>query len=188
MKVEHPEDWIGKTAILVIQPKSYVQISSEIPVEMVKDWDMEGVFVSANKPYQTVRESFGKLGILDKIVFVDCASRLGGDNPQGERLIVVNNPADLTQLAIHMSKSIDSLGEKRFLVFDSLTTLLIYSKLATVTQFAHNIGLMMKSKKVTCFFLVVEQEATKEMLSYLCTIADEFVKVEIGEGGQTIVA
>ena len=188
MKVERREDWIGKTAILVIQPESYVQISSEIPVEMVKEWDMEGIFVSANKPYSSIEESFRKFGILDKIIFVDCASKLAGDNPSGERLVLINNPADLTELAIHLLKSVERLGDKKFLVFDSLTTLLIYSKMGSVTQFAHSLGLMMKAKRVTCFFLAVNQEATKEMLSFLSTIADEFVHVYVNEGGQTVVA
>lgn len=188
MKVKRREDWIGKIAILVIQPKSYVKISSEIPVEMVHEWNMEGVFVSANKPYLSVNESFEKSGILDKIIFVDCASVLAGDNPHGDRVVLINNPADLTGLTISLSRSIDRLEEKRFLVFDSLTTLLIYSKIDSVTKFAHSLGLMMKAKKVTCFFLAVDQEATKEMLGFLATIADEFVNVELDEGGQTVVA
>ncbi len=188
MKVERREDWIGKTAILVIQPKSYVQISSEIPVEIVNEWDMEGVFVSANKPYSSVEESFKKSGILDKIIFVDCASKLAGDNPSGDRLVLIDNPADLTNLAIYLSKSIEKLGEKKFLVFDALTTLLIYSKMGLVTQFAHNLGLIMKAKRVTCFYLAVDQEATKEMLCFLSTIADVYVNVDINAGGQTVVA
>ena len=188
MKVERREDWIGKIAILIIQPKSYVQISSEIPVEMVNEWGMEGVFVSANKPYLTIEENFRKFGILDKIIFVDCASILAGDNPSGERIVLINNPADLTQLALSLTRSIERLGEKRFLVFDSLTTLLIYSKLGPLTQFTHSLGLMMKTKKVTCFFLAVDQEATKEMLRFLSTIADEFVRVDINEGGEAFVA
>ena len=85
MRVACREDWIGKIAILIIPPKSYVQISSEMTIEMVKDWAMEGVVVSANKPYLTVKDSFRDLGILDKIVFVDCASRLAGPRRQEKR-------------------------------------------------------------------------------------------------------
>jgi hypothetical protein len=189
MRVARREDWIGKIAILIIPPKFYVQISSEMPVEMVKDWAMEGVVVSANKPYLTVEDSFRNLGILDKIVFVDCASRLAGSNPSlRERDVLIQSPADLTELTIGITRSIDRLGEKRFLIFDSLTTLLIYSRLSSLTQFAHSLGLIMKAKKVTCFFLAVDQDATKEMLSFLSTIADEFVHVRLNEGGETIVA
>ncbi len=189
MKVARREDWIGKLAILIIPPQLYVQISSEMPVEMVKDWDLEGVLVSANKPYLTVEESFKNSGILEKIRFVDCASTIAGVTPSGgERLVVIRSPADLTEITINITKSIDRIAGKRFLIFDSLTTLLIYSKLSVLTQFAHSLGLIMKAKQVTCFFLAVDQEATKEMLSFLSTIADEFVHVSINEGGETIVA
>ncbi len=187
MKVNRRDDWIGKVAILVIQPELYTHISSEMPAEMVKEWGMEGIFVSANKPYLTVEESFKNLGILEKIIFVDCASRLAGESPSGERVVLVDSPGDLTQLMISLEKSVERLGQNRFLVFDSLTTLLIYSKVKSLTQFAHSLGVTMKAKKVTCFFLAVDQEATKEMLKFLSTIADEFVKVGVNEGGETIV-
>ncbi len=187
MKVEHREDWIGKVAILVIQPELYSHISSEMPVEMVREWGMQGIFVSANKPYCTVEETFRKLGIMDKIIFVDCASRLAGVNPTDERVVLVNSPGDLTQLAITLGKSIEQVEHQRFLVFDSLTTLLIYSKVELLMQFAHSLGITMRAKSVTCFFLAVDQEATKEMLKFLSTIADEYVHLGIGPEGEVVV-
>ncbi len=187
MKVERRDDWIGKVAILIIQPELYTRISSEMPAEFVNEWGMEGVFVSANKPYLTVEDSFKNLGILEKIIFVDCASRLAGESPSGDRVVLVDNPGDLTQLMISLDKSIELVSQKRFLVFDSLTTLLIYSKVKTLTQFAHSLGVTMKAKKVTCFFLAVDQDATREMLKFLSTLADEFVKVGVNEVGETII-
>jgi hypothetical protein len=187
MKVDRREDWIGKIAILVIPPESYVHISSEMPFEMVNEWGMEGIVVSANKPYLTVEESYRNSGILDKIIFVDCASRLAGDNPSGERVVLINNPADLTQLTISIVKIIERFGGRKFLVFDSLTTLLIYSKLDPLTQFAHSLGLIMKTKRVTCFFLAVDQEATKEMLKFLSSIADNYVHLKVNREGEVAV-
>ena len=184
MKVRCREDWIGKLAILVISPESYVHISSEMPVEMVNEWGMEGIFVSANKPYLTVEKSFKNSGILEKITFVDCASRLAGENPSGERVVLINNPADLAQLTESITKSIEKLGDKKFLVFDSLTTLIIYSEFSQLTQFAHRLGLIMKTKEVTSFFLAVDQEATKEMLRFLSTIADNYTHLQINKEGE----
>ena len=187
MKGIRLEEWSGKLAILVIPPEFYVRISSELPVELVKEWGIEGVLVSANKPYLTVKESLLALGILDKLIFVDCASRLAGASPSGEKLVLINNPANLTELTISITKSVKILGEKCFLVFDSLTTLLIYSKVKLLTQFAHSLGLMLKANKVTSLFLAVEQETSKEMLSFLSTIADNFVHLSVNEEGDVII-
>jgi len=187
MKVEHREDWIGGVSILVIPPESYVDISSELPVEIVNEWGLEGIFVSANKPYLTVEESFRDAGILDKIIFVDCASRLAGDNPSGKRVVLINNPADLTQLTINITKIIEKFGERKFLIFDSLTTLLIYSEFSLLTRFVHSLGLIMKARKVTTFFLAVEQEATKEMLKFLSSIADNYVQLKVNKEGEVTV-
>ncbi len=186
MRVRRREDWIGKLAILVVPPESYAYISSEMPVELVNEWGMEGIFVSANKPYLTVENSFKQSGILDKITFVDCASRLAGEEPTGEKLILINNPADLPDLTKSITRITRDCLEKRFLVFDSLTTLLIYSEFGSLTQFAHTLGLIMKARKVTCLFLAVDQEATKEMLTFLSSIADKYVHLKVSEDGQVM--
>jgi hypothetical protein len=187
MKVKCRKDWISKVAILVVPPESYVHISSEMPVEMVNEWGMEGIIVSANKPYLTVEESFRNSGILNKIIFVDCASRLAGCTPSGERVVLINNPADLTQLTISITRITEKLGENKFLIFDSLTTLLIYSPLNSLTQFAHSLGLILKTRRVTAFFLAVDQEATKEMLKFLSSIADNYVHLKVDKEGEVMV-
>ena len=181
------KDWQGKIGILIIPPEFYVQISSEIPLEVVTDWDMVGMLVSANKPYLTVKDNLRFSGILDKLIFVDAASKFSGANPCGEKIVLIDNPANLTELTISIMKNIKNLGKKKFLIFDSLTTLLIYTRLEELTKFAHSLGLMMKTNKVTCLFLVVDQEATKEMLSFLSTIADKYVHLNLNKEGEVII-
>ena len=60
LKNARVEDWIGKIAILIIQPESYVHISNEIPVELVKEWGMKGIIVSANKPFMIAKEQLSR--------------------------------------------------------------------------------------------------------------------------------
>jgi|SRR5665647_96313 len=184
MKVKCRDDWLGKLAILVIPPEFYAHISSEMPLEMVNEWGMDGIFVSANKPYLTVKEEFKKSGILEKIIFIDCASRLAGENPTGKGLVVINNPSDFTHLTKSITNAIDRLSEKKFLVFDSLTTLMIYSESRHITRFAHTLGLIMKTRKVTSLFLAVDSEHTKEILIFLSSIADKYVHLNVNQEGE----
>ena len=159
-------DWMEKVVVVVIPPEKYSSVSSAMLMEIAKERDIEGVFVSMNKPYCTVIESLKESGILEKIIFVDCASKLAGDNPSGDRLVIVRNPANLTELNISITKSLAKLAKNKFLIFDSLTTLRIYSESKVATRFAHALGLKMKANKVTGLFLAVEQNSAKEMLSF----------------------
>lgn len=188
MKNARLEDWIGNIAILIIQPESYVHISNEIPVELVKEWGMKGIIVSANKPFMTVKEQLQKLNILDSLKYLDCASTIAGANPHGENLVLINNPANLTELQICILKNIVNFSEREFLIFDSLTTLLIYNKEKDLTAFAHRLGLTLKSVRITTFFLMVEMETSKEMLKFLSTIADKTVHLCINKKGEVFVA
>jgi len=40
----------GKVVILIIPPESYNRVSIEIPIKLVKDQGMAGIYVSMNKP------------------------------------------------------------------------------------------------------------------------------------------
>ena len=178
-------EWMKKVVILIIPPESYSYVSSAIPIEIVGEDNMEGVFVSMNKPYRTAVESFSGTGIFEKIIFVDCASGLVGDKPCADRLIVVKNPSNLTELEININKGLKALPKCKFLIFDSLTTLLIYSELNAVTRFAHRLGVRMKSNKVTSLFLAVEQQTGREMLKSLSTMADRLIYFDKEQKGRT---
>jgi hypothetical protein len=184
LKHTRPEDWRGKIAILIVQPEFYVHISNEIPVELVKEWGMEGIIVSANKPYLIARETFQRNGIMDSLTYLDCASRFAGVNPQGENLILLENPANLTELDIALTKCIRHFSKIDFLLFDSLTTMLIYNRTEHLIRFAHKLAIMLKSSKITTFFLMVEQKSTKEVLSFLSTIADKIGHLRIDKEGE----
>ena len=154
MKDARPEDWLGKIAILIVPPEDYVYISNEIPVELVKEWEMEGIIVSANKPFATAKVNLQQREILDSLVYLDCASKFAGLSPQGENLVLVDNPGNLVELEICITRCIRNPSVRRFLVFDSLTTLLIYNKSEDLTRFAHKLGMRLKSQSITAFFFI----------------------------------
>lgn len=145
---------------------------------------MEGIVVSANKPYMVARETFQRNGIMDSLTYLDCASRFAGVNPQAENLIVLENPANLTELDIALTKCIRQCSKIDFLLFDSLTTMLIYNKKELFTRFAHRLAIRLKSSKITTFFLMVEQKSMMEVLSFLSTIADKISHLQIDEEGE----
>ena len=184
MKTTSLEDWKGKIAILIIPSDLYVYISNEIQVELVKEWGMEGMVISANKPYLTMKEYLQKNNVLERLVYLDCASRFVGVNPQGENLVLLSSPSNLVELAIHIEKNTRDFSKENFLLFDSLTTLLIYNKTEDLTRFAHKLGLKMKSMNITTFFLIVDQETTRDMLKFLSTIADKIAHVSVNKKGE----
>lgn len=57
MRTVFQPDWMEKVVVLVIPPEEYNSISPLLPIEIAKERDMEGVFVSMNKPYNTTVKS-----------------------------------------------------------------------------------------------------------------------------------
>lgn len=54
-------------------------------------------------------------------------------------------------------------------------------------MFAHKLGVRLKSIRMTAFFLMVEQETTKEMLRFLSTIADKIVHLCVNKEGEVFI-
>lgn len=174
-------DIIGKVVILVIPPETYGDISQKILTDLVKGWGMEGIYVSMNKPYSSMKESLENLAVLDKIIFVDGASSLAGESPVGSKLVLVDNPANLSELSHAIGESAKKLGARGFLVFDSLSTLLIYNSEETSTRFAHTLTVRMKLRGLTSLLLAVKQEVGREMVKIISPVADKLIYLNVGE-------
>ena len=63
-------------------------------------------------------------------------------------------------------------GEKKFLFFDSLSTLLIYNKPITVAKFIHFLSGKMRMWRVKGIIISLEKESDKELLSELSQFCD----------------
>lgn len=163
---------------MMISPESYSDASLGICIRLAREFGKQGVFVSVNKPYSTVKEELERSATLDKIVFVDCASRLAGLSPAGEKLVLINNPADLVEISVAISNALERLGTEGFLVFDSPFSLLIYNPEESLTKFVHTLSLRLKSAKFTGIFLGVEQEAVRKMMKFLSMVVDRVTMID----------
>ncbi len=173
----------GNVNIAVVQPESFSELSLKSVEMIAKEMKVKGIYVSTNKPYSTASKELKELGVLDEITFVDCASGLCGEHPEEEKVIFLKNPADLTNLSIILDEYFHKLGEGSFLVFDSLSTMLIYTPIDVLTKFTHSLGVKIKSHGIKSLILAVNQEAVKELVNFLSTVADKIMYLTIDEKG-----
>jgi KaiC/GvpD/RAD55 family RecA-like ATPase len=99
-----------------------------------------GVYVTLNKPYATLLKSFSKSGIsVESVFFVDEITDVPSTQEDATHAYL-GSGVDLSNLSISISKAIKQIEEDRFLLLDSLSTLLIYYDAKAVVRFAHNGG------------------------------------------------
>ncbi len=146
---------------------------------------MRGIIVSLNKPYTVATQMYGNESFEENILYVDCASALAGilGGVTDSNNVITVSPVTLSDISIAISEATKRFDNGIFVVFDSITTLLIYYPESEVLKFLHITALKLRqltdriaqTEKTAVFFMMVDQQMGKEMVSALSTVFDGFM-------------
>jgi len=149
----------NQTILLIMSSTDY---NKEI-IDVIKKLAGKNVaYVTLNKTRDSLIELFKKNKVkTDNIVFVDAISKTIKSTPEeSEGVYYVSSPGALTELSLVISKFIRHDFE--YLIFDSLTNLLVYESKAPVGKFVASLVNKIKESKTKAIFYalsVKEQEA-----------------------------
>ncbi len=167
----------GKIVVAVMSNKSY----SEKIVSLAKqacDTCSALIYVSLNKPYDPLNASLKKGKVrLDNILFIDGISASAGQKVEAKNCICVQSAGALTQISIVISKAMKA-GKFDGLLFDSLSTLLIYNKKDVVVKFVQSMVNKLRKAKYGAVFTILEGDADKGLLNEVGLFVDEVIKFE----------
>ena len=151
----------NKTVLLLIKDISY----NGVIVDLVKQLSTKNVcYVTLNKTYNSLKESFQKNGInTENIVFIDAISKTIKKVPdQSSGCYYVSSPGALTELSLVITKFIKHGFD--YLVFDSLTNLMIYEKKAPVAKFLSSIVNKIKESNTKALFYALSMKEQDDLI------------------------
>jgi len=129
-------------------------------------------YVSLNKPYAVVSDSLKKQGIgLEKFFFIECTGKSGEGSGQ---VVYVSSPKALTEMSITIGKVLE-MGKIEALIFDSLSTLLVYADASTVVKFTNSLISMLRSKGVAGFLTCLKGGIGSDIVKDISMFADKVV-------------
>jgi class 3 adenylate cyclase len=136
-----------------------------------------GVYVTLNKPYATLLKSFSKAGIsAESVFFIDAITDVPSVEEDATHACL-GSGVDLSNLSVCISKAIKQIKEDRFLLLDSLSTLLIYYDAKAVVKFAHLLTEKMRSWNSSGSLITVETNSERDVVSQLSPFCDKVVKI-----------
>ena len=91
--------------------------------------------------------------------------------------VALGSGIDLSNLCIGISRAVNKFSEEKFLLLDSLSTLLIYNDPKTVAKFAHLLTEKMRRWITSGSLLTVEMNADRDVASQLAPFCDKVVKI-----------
>ena len=169
---------------VVTSMRNYFRDSIYVIKILVNSLGLSGIYVTINRPYGSLVETLKRNGIdTEKLFFIDCITRTVGGKPEvTENCLFIASPQNLTELGLALAQAMEMMKERgnKFLLLDSLSTLLIYNNTETVARFSHFLTTKIRLSKLKGIFLLVERE-DEDLLSTVSQFCDKVIKLEIGE-------
>ena len=165
--------------LITVDAKSYKKTAIDV-VKFLSEQNIPGVYVTLNKPYEIIQRNLADSGVDTRLViFIDAASRT--EAKKVENCLYIGSPEKLSDLSVAMDQAVKALPEDKFLIFDSLNTLAIFNKPATMARFVHFLTGKMREWKVKGIIITLEKETEAALLDELTQFSD--ARADIGGEG-----
>jgi len=136
------------------------------------------VYITLNKTSDSLKELFKKNKVkIENIVFIDAISKTIKNVPdQAEGVYYVSSPAALTEIALVIDKFLRH--EFDYLVFDSLTNLLVYTEKAPVAKFVASLVNKVKQSKTNAVFYALSVKEQEALIKESGMFVDKVVEIK----------
>lgn len=136
-----------------------------------------GLYITLNKPCATLQGTFEKNGLpLDRLVYLDSITNTSEHDTQSCHFL--GRMRELTDICVALTKLVAERKEVRFILLDSVSTLLIYNDPKSVARFCHSVAEKLRSIGLPGAFIIVDMEEGKDMVAQLAQFCDTYVKAE----------
>jgi len=154
-----------------------------------------GIFVSTTETAEGIKQEIKRLGRdVEKsekeglLKFVDCYSKMIGLPSQDTfSTIRVGSVLDLSGIAVSASRMLSSLWPRRRkvkIVFDSVSSLLMYSNVSSVLRFLHVFFGRLKATEAVGLFLLQEGMHDEKVVVALEHLSDGVIRLEPDKSGR----
>ena len=178
-KIEKEFESLGDNFVLLLDAnaKNYFEAVMEVLALMLKG-KKRGVYVTASRPYRFISKEMQKRGVdTSNMLFLDCISAMAGECSD-EICTYVENPAALEEISMHMSYLLGKIdSDEKFLIIDSISTLLIYNSINSVKEFSMFLINKLRLDNVNGVLVIIEKEAPEDLKQILIAMCDKAIIV-----------
>jgi len=141
---------------------------------LTEEENISGVYVTLNKPYETMISTFKENNIDTKmILFIDAITKIVGGNVKKKgNCLFIGSPEKLSDISIAMDQAVMSLPQEKFVFFDSLSILLLYNNPRIVAKFIHFLSGKMRVWHVRGIIISLRKKEDKELIKELLQFCD----------------
>jgi len=175
-KVDIIKELESNKIVLMLLPSAQY---NDLVISNIKALSKKNVcYITLNKTYDSLTELFKKNKVnVNNVTFIDAISKTIKNVPnQAKSVYYIDSPNSFTDLSLQISTFLRH--DFDYIVFDSLTNLLIYQKKDPVAKFLSSIINKIRDSKTNAVFYSIDMEAHQELIQEVSMFVDKVVRVE----------
>ena len=159
--------------LVTVSAKTYQSTMTDVLKLLISEQNIPGVYVTLNKPYEIIQRNLQGNNIDTRlIIFIDATSRTE-QTKKVENCLYIGSPEKLSDISVAMDQAVKALtSSDKFLIFDSINTLSIFNRPATVARFIHYLAGKIREWKVRGIIITLEKETDQALLDELTQFSD----------------
>ncbi|MBM3281871.1 MAG: hypothetical protein FJY86_00835 [Candidatus Diapherotrites archaeon] len=167
----------GSINLLVVPLKDYSSTAHAL-LTYYHAQKTSGVYVSINKPTQDILKGINVQ--LTQTQFVDAITALTGKGTEDtQQITFIDSPLALVELNLAISDRMKGLvSNQKFLVVDSISTLLVYNTPQSVEKFCHTIIAKNRGDNVIGLLLMINSDEHHDVVETLAQFVDHVIIVK----------
>ena len=136
-----------------------------------------GIYVTTSRPSSHIVTELEEAKVdLSDLYFVDLVSMTVGGSTDNPRTLYVESPTMLESILLNISLLERRLKSKRrFVMFDSVNGLSIYSEPRVLREFINVLGNSMRIKEIYSMLMTVKEQTSDELASALKLLSDRVI-------------
>ena len=140
------------------------------------DWG----YIAVTRPYDTIIQQYEYIKDRPNIKFLDCVSRAAGITTTYPNCKYIESPVALEKIMLHAMSMFRHTPDDRgkYLIIDSLSSLLIYNDCKLVTEFLTHLTNRTRLSNIHCVFLVIEEETDETINKMIYLRSDKIIRLK----------
>lgn len=169
-----PEDYI-------ILLETTAEKSFEVTMALLKllsNRNDKGIIISVNRPYSNLINLYKKNDIdVSKMFILDCISKTQNSYVDASNVAFMENASALTDISLMISEKLNNSPGKKFVFFDSMTTMLIHNQPYVFARFIHSIFTKMRIHGIGGVLISLEDKTNREIRAEIAQLCDKVIKI-----------
>jgi hypothetical protein len=170
---------VNQSVGILLPGNNYTDLITALFEHMRSKPEDAWVYLSITRPYDNIVKEFKDMPERKNIKFIDCISRAAGIPPSEPNSIYIESPSLLEKIILEVTDIFRDLENDvdKYLIIDSLSSLLIYNDDSLVTEFFTHLSNRTRMLGIHTVSLVIEEETDESLNKTLYLKSDKIIKV-----------